>query len=67
VSTPAFIERLRAGELTLMLGVRLADPRAIRLAHQSGHHAVLIDLFPRSVTVQKGRRVADHRREETGG
>ena len=44
MSTPAFIERLRAGELTLMLGVRLADPRPIRLAHQSGHHAVLIDL-----------------------
>jgi 2-keto-3-deoxy-L-rhamnonate aldolase RhmA len=41
----AFLDRLRAGELTLMLGVRTGrTPDVIRIAATSGHHAVLIDL-----------------------
>lgn len=40
-----FLDRLRAGELTLMLGIRgsrTAD--VVRIASATGHHAVLVDL-----------------------
>jgi len=40
-----FLDRLRAGELTLMLGVRGSrTPDVVRIAAATGHHAVLIDL-----------------------
>lgn len=40
-----FLDRLRAGDLTLMMSIRsgrTAD--VVRVAHATGHHAVLIDL-----------------------
>jgi 2-keto-3-deoxy-L-rhamnonate aldolase RhmA len=40
-----FLDRLRAGELTLMLGIRGSrTPDVVRIAAATGHHAVLIDL-----------------------
>lgn len=40
-----FLGRLRAGRTTLMLGVRAARTAdIIRVAHSTGHHAVLVDL-----------------------
>jgi 2-keto-3-deoxy-L-rhamnonate aldolase RhmA len=40
-----FLDRLRAGELTLMLGIRGArTAEVVRIARATGHHAVLIDL-----------------------
>ena len=40
-----FLGRLRAGQLTLMMGIRSArTPDAVRMARATGHHAVLIDL-----------------------
>ena len=41
----AFLARLRAGELTLMLGIRNARTAdAVRIAHSTGHHAIMVDL-----------------------
>ena len=40
-----FLDRLRSGDLTLMLAIRsnrTAD--VVRIAHQTGHHAIMIDL-----------------------
>ena len=43
--TNAFLDRLRAGEPTLMLGIRGARTTDIaRVAASTGHHAVLVDL-----------------------
>lgn len=40
-----FLERLRAGRLTLVLGIRAArTTEIVRIAHASGHHAILVDL-----------------------
>jgi 2-keto-3-deoxy-L-rhamnonate aldolase RhmA len=40
-----FLDRLRAGEPTFMLGVRASrTPEVVRIAAATGHHAVLIDL-----------------------
>jgi hypothetical protein len=45
VSGNPFLGRLRAGRLTLMMGIRSArTPDAVRVARATGHHAVLIDL-----------------------
>lgn len=39
------LDRLRGGELTLMMGIRSARTAdAVRIARSTGHHAVLIDL-----------------------
>lgn len=39
------LDRLREGRLTLMLGVRSSrTPEIVRIAHSTGHHAVMIDL-----------------------
>jgi 2-keto-3-deoxy-L-rhamnonate aldolase RhmA len=41
----AFLERLRAGELTLMLGIRSARTTdVVRIARETGHHSIMIDL-----------------------
>jgi 2-keto-3-deoxy-L-rhamnonate aldolase RhmA len=41
----AFLSRLRAGQLTLMMGLRSARTSdAVRIAAATGHHAVMIDL-----------------------
>ena len=41
----AFLARLRAGQLTLMLGIRSSRTTDIvRIARSSGHHSILIDL-----------------------
>jgi 2-keto-3-deoxy-L-rhamnonate aldolase RhmA len=40
-----FLDRLRAGRLTLMLGIRCGRTSdVVRIAHATGHHAVLVDL-----------------------
>ncbi len=40
-----FLDRLRRGELTLMMGIRSArTTEIVRIAHATGHHAVMIDL-----------------------
>ena len=40
-----FLDRLRAGETTFMLGIRGSrTPEVVRIAAATGHHAVLIDL-----------------------
>lgn len=40
-----FLARLRAGEPTLMLGIRNArTPDTVRIAKSTGHHAILVDL-----------------------
>ncbi|HEY3609513.1 MAG TPA: aldolase/citrate lyase family protein [Pseudonocardiaceae bacterium] len=40
-----FLPRLRAGELTLMLGIRSSRTTDIvHIAHSTGHHAIMIDL-----------------------
>jgi 2-keto-3-deoxy-L-rhamnonate aldolase RhmA len=40
-----FLDRLRAGEDTYMLGIRTArTPDTVRIACSTGHHAVLVDL-----------------------
>jgi 2-keto-3-deoxy-L-rhamnonate aldolase RhmA len=45
VSGNPFLDRLRADQLTLMMGIRSArTPDAVRVARATGHHAVLIDL-----------------------
>ncbi|HEX4221889.1 MAG TPA: aldolase/citrate lyase family protein [Pseudonocardiaceae bacterium] len=39
------LERLRAGELTLMMGLRSArTPDIVHIAASSGHHAIMVDL-----------------------
>jgi 2-keto-3-deoxy-L-rhamnonate aldolase RhmA len=41
----AFLDRLRAGELTLMLGIRSSrNTDIVRIAHATGHHAIMVDL-----------------------
>lgn len=43
--TNAFLDRLRAEELTLMFGIRSARTTdVVRIARETGHHSVLIDL-----------------------
>jgi 2-keto-3-deoxy-L-rhamnonate aldolase RhmA len=46
VLTPSpFLARLRAGEPTLMLGIRCSrTPDVVRIAHATGYHGVMIDL-----------------------
>lgn len=40
-----FLDRLRAGELTLMLGIRGSrTTEVIQVAHAAGYHAVMVDL-----------------------
>jgi 2-keto-3-deoxy-L-rhamnonate aldolase RhmA len=40
-----FLDRLRRGELTLMLGIRSSRTAdVVRIAQETGHHAVLVDL-----------------------
>ncbi|HEY6481533.1 MAG TPA: aldolase/citrate lyase family protein [Streptosporangiaceae bacterium] len=40
-----FLDRLRAGELTLMLGIRSSRTAdVVRIAREAGYHAVMIDL-----------------------
>jgi 2-keto-3-deoxy-L-rhamnonate aldolase RhmA len=41
----AFLDRLRAGELTLVLGIRSSrTTEIVRIAKASGHHAIMVDL-----------------------
>lgn len=40
-----FLDRLHAGELTLMLGIRTSrTPDIVHIAHSTGHHSVMVDL-----------------------
>ncbi|MFI9387877.1 HpcH/HpaI aldolase/citrate lyase family protein [Kutzneria sp. NPDC052558] len=59
-----FLDRLRAGDLTLMLSVRAArGAEVIRIAASTGHHAVMIDLehstMPIDVAAQLCATAAD--------
>jgi 2-keto-3-deoxy-L-rhamnonate aldolase RhmA len=52
-----FLDRLRDGELTLMLGIRSSRTAdVVRIAREAGYHAVMIDLehstMPLDVAVQ---------------
>ncbi|UQX86955.1 aldolase/citrate lyase family protein [Jatrophihabitans telluris] len=41
----AFLDRLRSGRLTLMLGIRSSrTTEIVRIARTTGHHAILVDL-----------------------
>jgi 2-keto-3-deoxy-L-rhamnonate aldolase RhmA len=41
----AFLDRLRAGETTLMLGIRSSrTTEVVRIAHTTGYHAIMVDL-----------------------
>jgi 2-keto-3-deoxy-L-rhamnonate aldolase RhmA len=49
-----FLARLRADELTLMLGLRVSRTADIlRIAHSTGHHAVMIDLEHSMMSLQE--------------
>jgi 2-keto-3-deoxy-L-rhamnonate aldolase RhmA len=40
-----FLDRLRRGEMTLMLGIRSSRTAdVVRIAHETGHHAIMVDL-----------------------
>ena len=48
----AFLERLRSGELTLMLSIRSArTTEIVRIAKSTGHHAVMVDLEHSAIDV----------------
>jgi 2-keto-3-deoxy-L-rhamnonate aldolase RhmA len=54
-----FLGRLRAGELTLMMGIRSArTPDAVRIARATGHHAVMIDLEHSAMPVDAAAQLA---------
>jgi len=47
-----FLARLRAEELTLMLGIRNARTAdSVRIAHSTGHHAIMVDLEHSTMTL----------------
>jgi 2-keto-3-deoxy-L-rhamnonate aldolase RhmA len=47
-----FLDRLRAGELTLMLGIRASrGAEILRIARTTGHHAVMVDLEHSTMTI----------------
>lgn len=40
-----FLDRLRAGEPTLMMSIRsMRTPDVVRIAHATGHHSIMVDL-----------------------
>jgi len=54
-----FLSRLRAGELTLMMGIRSArTPDAVRIARATGHHAIMIDLEHSAMSVDVAAQLA---------
>ncbi len=59
-----FLDRLRDGELTLMLGIRSSRTAdVVRIAHEAGYHAVMIDLehstMPLDVAAQLSATAGD--------
>jgi 2-keto-3-deoxy-L-rhamnonate aldolase RhmA len=53
-----FLARLRAGELTLMLGVRGSrGTEVVRVAAATGHHAILIDLEHSTMSLDDAARM----------
>jgi 2-keto-3-deoxy-L-rhamnonate aldolase RhmA len=53
------LSRLRAGELTLMMGIRSArTPDAVRIAGATGHHAVMVDLEHSAMSVDAAAQLA---------
>ena len=43
--TNGFLQRIRAGAPTLMMSIRSArTPDAVRIAHATGYHRIMIDL-----------------------
>jgi 2-keto-3-deoxy-L-rhamnonate aldolase RhmA len=54
-----FLSRLRAGQLTLMMGIRSArTPDAVRIARATGHHAIMIDLEHSAMSVDAAAQLA---------
>lgn len=52
MSSP-FLERLRAGEVTLMLGIRVSRTTdVVRMAASTGHDAILVDLEHSAMSIQ---------------
>src|ERR1700726_4061763 len=48
----AFLERLRSGELTLMMAIRSArTTEIVHIAKATGHHAVMVDLEHSAIDV----------------
>lgn len=59
-----FLDRLRADETTLMFGIRSGrSPDVVRIAHATGHHAVMVDLehstMPLDIAAQLCATAAD--------
>jgi 2-keto-3-deoxy-L-rhamnonate aldolase RhmA len=53
-----FLARLRAGELTLLLGVRSSrGAEIVRVAHATGHHGILIDLEHSTMSLDDAARM----------
>jgi 2-keto-3-deoxy-L-rhamnonate aldolase RhmA len=53
-----FLARLRAGELTLLLGVRGSrGTDVVRVAHATGHHGILIDLEHSTMSLDDAARM----------
>lgn len=54
-----FLSRLRAGRLTLMMGIRGSrTPDAVRIAKATGHHAVMIDLEHSAMSADTAAQLA---------
>ncbi|WP_168197237.1 HpcH/HpaI aldolase family protein [Kribbella sp. ALI-6-A] len=63
MATPAsshlFLDRLRDGNLTMMMGLRSArTPDAVRIARATGHEAVMIDLEHSSMSIDVAAQLA---------
>ncbi len=53
-----FLDRLRGGELTLMLGIRSSRTAdVVRIAHVTGHHAVMVDLEHSTMSLDVAARL----------
>jgi 2-keto-3-deoxy-L-rhamnonate aldolase RhmA len=53
VAESPFLARLRAGQTTLMLGIRASRTTdVVRMARSTGHHAVMIDLEHSAMSIQ---------------
>ncbi len=54
----AFLDRLRDGRLTLMMGIRGSrTPEVVRIAKATGHHAVMVDLEHSTMTIDNAAQL----------
>lgn len=48
-----FLDRLRAGEPTLMMSIRsMRTPDVVRIAHATGHHSIMVDLEHSAISLE---------------